>query len=530
MHPATPILPFALALAVSTGAFASAATRVENESGAKPVADPCGRERLQALREQFDSEHLLRAARDPTRWIEHDRAFLRESAAWLEQCPDQIPLRIRRMRTLAALPGAGAEEVSREVDGFLRACEGRRDPSCTATASLLSAVEILAFWRAGIDAAAALLERVRRDTATKGLSCSETWREVCWQLVRAELRLALARGDCRPASEALQRLQSELPVRESDPEIPGSQGEIEGREVADLLGLRGEVAATCGSKPEARALYVAARAAGDVDRMRQRLALAALSEDGAAPGAGDRPGVARVDQAGRSSALVSALPVTRIDWERVDQPLPGQALVDFEGQRWRLTDPGAKAVLLNFWATWCAPCRTELYFVQALHERARALPGLLVLTVNLDDDSALASKFVTQRGFTFPVLMGKEAFPRELEEGLPLTWVADASGRVVRRMFGFATDGRIDWVGGALQELRQIAGLARPEIAPTEDQGPVARGLQEGRLGLWSRSPRGLAFRRWLDRRALVLARRQWRSRFSSSRCSRAAAFRPKAS
>jgi thiol-disulfide isomerase/thioredoxin len=85
------------------------------------------------------------------------------------------------------------------------------------------------------------------------------------------------------------------------------------------------------------------------------------------------------------------------------QPVPALTGTDFNGHVWRLSDLRGKAVLLNFWASWCEPCRAEMPALQALAQ-AYGPEKLVVLTVNFKESAAKVTQFVASTGLRLPVL------------------------------------------------------------------------------------------------------------------------------
>lgn len=120
---------------------------------------------------------------------------------------------------------------------------------------------------------------------------------------------------------------------------------------------------------------------------------------------------------------------------------PALALSDLEGQTVRLEALRGKVVLVDFWATWCAPCLEELPFLQRLHERHREA-GLVVLAVSVDDDASNVRRFVQRQGLTMPVLhdRGKEVVGRWAPPNMPTSYVVDRRGVVRHVNRGFRSD------------------------------------------------------------------------------------------
>lgn len=82
-------------------------------------------------------------------------------------------------------------------------------------------------------------------------------------------------------------------------------------------------------------------------------------------------------------------------------------LVDLEGKPQSLNQYRGKVVLVNFWATWCKPCTTEMPAMQATYDKLRE-KGFVVLAINELEDDARVREHIKQYGHTFPVLMDRD--------------------------------------------------------------------------------------------------------------------------
>ncbi len=82
-------------------------------------------------------------------------------------------------------------------------------------------------------------------------------------------------------------------------------------------------------------------------------------------------------------------------------------LVDLDGKQQSLSQYRGKVVLVNFWATWCKPCTTEMPAMQATYDKLRE-KGFVVLAVNELEDEAKVREHIKQHGHTFPVLMDRD--------------------------------------------------------------------------------------------------------------------------
>ena len=76
--------------------------------------------------------------------------------------------------------------------------------------------------------------------------------------------------------------------------------------------------------------------------------------------------------------------------------------LDLQGKAWNTTELAGKVVVLNFWATWCAPCKDELPTLQTLHDISDS--QTVVLTINVREPAARASRYMQSTGMTFPVI------------------------------------------------------------------------------------------------------------------------------
>ena len=83
------------------------------------------------------------------------------------------------------------------------------------------------------------------------------------------------------------------------------------------------------------------------------------------------------------------------------------SLIDLEGKTKSLSQYRGKTVLVNFWATWCKPCTTEMPAMQKIYDKLRD-KGFVVLAVNELEDDAKVREHIKQYGHTFPVLMDRD--------------------------------------------------------------------------------------------------------------------------
>jgi len=127
-----------------------------------------------------------------------------------------------------------------------------------------------------------------------------------------------------------------------------------------------------------------------------------------------------------SATALSALPAIAPSGAAPDFTLRTMA-----GPNVRLAEQRGRVVMVNFWATWCGPCRQEMPQLNRLYEKYRA-SGFVLLGVNVDDDSKKAAELAGKLGVTFPVLLDtdKSVSKRYDLSTMPSTVIIDRDGTV----------------------------------------------------------------------------------------------------
>lgn len=110
---------------------------------------------------------------------------------------------------------------------------------------------------------------------------------------------------------------------------------------------------------------------------------------------------------------------------------PDFALKSSSGENLRLSEFRGDVVMVNFWATWCGPCRQEMPLLDELYSRYGRV-GFSLLGVNIDDNESKAMEMVSDLGVTFPVLFDSSKTVSELYEvnAMPVTVLIDREGTV----------------------------------------------------------------------------------------------------
>lgn len=117
---------------------------------------------------------------------------------------------------------------------------------------------------------------------------------------------------------------------------------------------------------------------------------------------------------------------------------PDFTLISLDGTKVKLSDYRGKAVLLNFWATWCSPCKVEMPWFEDL-QKQYARDGLVVLGVAMDDSGpAKIAQFASEVGVNYPVLLGTDKISDDYGnvQYLPTTFYIGRDGLIVDKLTG----------------------------------------------------------------------------------------------
>lgn len=159
------------------------------------------------------------------------------------------------------------------------------------------------------------------------------------------------------------------------------------------------------------------------------------------------PGAGRVSDGAQDVVVIQrerpaqATPIEPLRGNPVGQRAPDFTLPALDGSSYTLSDIHDRPVLINFWATWCAPCRSEMPVIEAAYQ-AHKSNGLIVLAVDVEENPEVAEAFAGWLGITFPVLDdgSGEISRRYRVTALPTSFFVDVDG-VVRA-----------WQAGAMNE------------------------------------------------------------------------------
>ncbi|QHC86194.1 thioredoxin [Empedobacter brevis] len=112
---------------------------------------------------------------------------------------------------------------------------------------------------------------------------------------------------------------------------------------------------------------------------------------------------------------------------------------DESGQLINVSELKGKVVFINFWASWCPPCRAEFPSIQKFYEKYEGNDELVFLTINLDDEPQAGKLYLEKEKFTIPFLVPNGNIPNEYFSGsLPTTVVLDKTGKIRMHHAGMA--------------------------------------------------------------------------------------------
>lgn len=145
-----------------------------------------------------------------------------------------------------------------------------------------------------------------------------------------------------------------------------------------------------------------------------------------------------------SELAAPILGVTLPESAAVDSIAPDFELYNLDGDTVKLSNLRGKIVLINFWATWCEPCKVEM----PLFEKRYQLEGsdLVILAVNFDEPEQEVRQFVDEFGLSFPVLLDPGAQVQNLYRvrGYPTTFVVNEEGIIQYHHIGLFTEDQLD--------------------------------------------------------------------------------------
>ncbi|MCY4675255.1 MAG: redoxin domain-containing protein [Bacteroidetes bacterium] len=232
---------------------------------------------------------------------------------------------------------------------------------------------------------------------------------------------------------------------------------------SDRLAALGELLAEQGSNEEAYEILVAAlghdaqdeRLRNSADRIRQlveEIALALNHDE------------VRLD-AEIDSIRIEVADAARqhLTEDRLDRVAPDFNLTDTEGNQWRLSELRGKVVVLNYWATWCGPCRQEFPHYSSMVDSYASTDDVVFLAITTDDDHGLTREFLRENDYRFTVLFDEGSATDFHVNGIPAHFILGPEGRIQYATSGFPGAEKYN------EEMRlRIDALRTGDIAPVQ--------------------------------------------------------------
>ncbi|MBU2955418.1 TlpA family protein disulfide reductase [Marinobacter sp. F3R08] len=139
--------------------------------------------------------------------------------------------------------------------------------------------------------------------------------------------------------------------------------------------------------------------------------------------------------------------------EAINVPAPDFTLESRSGENLRLEEHRGEVVMLNFWASWCGPCRQEMPLMDELYSQYKDL-GFTILAVNVDENRAEAHRFLEKVPVNYPILYDPESSVSELYEvqAMPTTVMIDRDGNARYLHYGYQPGYEDDYE----QQIREL--------------------------------------------------------------------------
>jgi peroxiredoxin len=134
--------------------------------------------------------------------------------------------------------------------------------------------------------------------------------------------------------------------------------------------------------------------------------------------------------------------LAKLDEENRPRQNPEFTLRDLKGAEWDFKDLRGKVVLVNFWATWCPPCRKEMPDMEALYQRFGPR-GLVILGIS-DEDAGKVGPFIAEQKYTYPILLdpGRKVNGLFSVSGIPKSFLYDRNGKLIAQAIDRRTEGQ----------------------------------------------------------------------------------------
>lgn len=139
----------------------------------------------------------------------------------------------------------------------------------------------------------------------------------------------------------------------------------------------------------------------------------------------------QIASTGIMNSKIEAAPAENSEGNEAGKPAGTFSVVNSAGEQINTADLKGKVVFINFWASWCPPCRAEFPSIQKFYDKYKGTENVVFFTVNLDDNPELGKKYLAKENLTLPFLVPSSIIPQELFSGnLPTTVILDKKGNI----------------------------------------------------------------------------------------------------
>lgn len=122
------------------------------------------------------------------------------------------------------------------------------------------------------------------------------------------------------------------------------------------------------------------------------------------------------------------------------------SLRDTKGNVVKLSDYKGKIVFLDFWASWCPPCRNSIPAIKDLHKKTADDPDIVILGINLGEHQKTVEKFMKEQGMDYTVLYGDNDISKKYKiNGIPAFFIIDRNGNISKKYSGYGNGIEKDW-------------------------------------------------------------------------------------
>lgn len=146
--------------------------------------------------------------------------------------------------------------------------------------------------------------------------------------------------------------------------------------------------------------------------------------------------------------LLAVVFVSGVAFAQKSKPAPNFKLTAQDGKVIELAKLKGKVVVVNFWATWCGPCRKEIPGFMDVHSQYKD-KGLVVVGVSLDEEGwGVVKPYIERTKINYPVVIGEGSLAEayEIPNAIPATYVVDKKGNIAKSHIGFMTKSELEGI------------------------------------------------------------------------------------